>query len=227
MNEFKTDEAAELQEGPAASPRWTGAPSIELAHRLNAQCVEIACELAVSPHRTLPAFILQNRDLWRLLEPEARERVAAFPFVIVDIRFQDTQWWREIIEKLAMNPADLALSGRIEPKLLEDLMLETLLFARQSAREDVVVAKAMFALTSPAASLIAALSLQQVRAIALRHTEQLRVRWEEDPEFWRDLLIACRADDEEDLAAIRRQGKLLFCGELVPSPQSARPDDRQ
>ncbi len=187
MNEFKTDEAAELQEGPAASPRWTGAPSIELAHRLNAQCVEIACELAVSPHRTLPAFILQNRDLWRLLEPEARERVAAF----------------------------------------QDLMLETLLFARQSAREDVVVARAMFALTSPAASLIAALSLQQVRAIALRHTEQLRVRWDEDPEFWRDLLIACRADNEEDLAAIRRQGKLLFCGELVPSPQSARPDDRQ
>jgi hypothetical protein len=224
MNENKNDEAADLQRGPAASPRWTGAPAIELAHQLNRQCVDLACELAASPHTTLPAFILQNRDLWRLLELEARQRVAAFPFVIVDARFQDAAWWRDILSKLAINPADLTLSSRSDPKLFEDLMLETLLFARQAAREDIVVATALFAMTSPVASLIASLSLQQVRAIALSHTEQLRVRWDETPEFWGDLLIACRADDEVALAAIRRRGKRLFCGELAPSPPSARPN---
>jgi hypothetical protein len=32
MDEFKTDEAAEMPQGSASSPRWTGAPSIALAH---------------------------------------------------------------------------------------------------------------------------------------------------------------------------------------------------
>ncbi|MDB6084807.1 MAG: hypothetical protein JWN43_2688 [Gammaproteobacteria bacterium] len=106
-----------------------------------------------------------------------------------------------------MSPADLMPSS--------DLALETLLFARQSAREDVNVAKAMFAMTSPVANLIASLTLPQVRAIALKNTSQLRVRWDNDPEFWRDLLVASRAGDEQAIAALRRHGKLLFCGELI------------
>ena len=209
MDEFDTDEPAALSQGHAASPRWTGAPSIELAHQVNVQCVELICELAVSPNPSLPAFVLQNRDLWRLLEPEARQRVAAFPFVIVDLRFQDDDWWRQIRGRLSMSPAEFPPFG--------DLALETLLFARQSAREDVNVAKAMFAMTSTVASLIASLSLTQVRAIAVGNTSELRVRWENDPELWRDLLIASRSGDAEGLAAIRRQAKLLFCGEFLLS----------
>ena len=58
--------------------------------------------------------------------------------------------------------------------------------------------------------------LSEVRAIALRNASQLRVRWDNDPEFWGDLLVACRAGDEQAIEAIRRQGKLLFCGEIVP-----------
>jgi len=83
------------------------------------------------------------------------------------------------------------------------------------AREDVVVATAMFAITSPLARLVASLTLQQVRAIAVGHARELRVRWERDVEFWRDLLVACRAGDDGSMAAARRQGKLLFCGEVA------------
>jgi hypothetical protein len=209
MDEFETDEAAALSQGYAASPRWTGAPSIELAHQVNVQCVDLICELAVSPNQNLPAFVLQNRDLWRLLEPEARQRVAAFPFVIVDLRFKDYDWWRQISGRLSMSPPEFPTFG--------DLALETLLFARQSAREDVNVAKAMFAMTSTVASLIASLTLTQVRTIAVGNTGELRVRWDNDPELWRDLLIASRSDESQVLAAIRRQAKLLFCGEFLVS----------
>jgi hypothetical protein len=209
MDEFKTDEAAALTQGSAAPPRWTGAPSIELAHQLNVQGVELICELAVSPNPTLPAFVLQNRDLWRLLEPEARQRVAAFPFVIVDLRFKDEDWWRQISGRVSMSPAEFPSFG--------DLALETLLFARQSAREDVNVAKAMFAVTSTVANLIASLTLTQVRAIAVGNTSELRFRWDNDPELWRDLLIVSRSGESQALAAIRRQAKLLFCGEFLLS----------
>src|SRR5258707_874982 len=94
MDEFETEEGTELPQVSAASPRWTGAPSIALAHQLNEQCVELVCELAAtSSTQELPQFVLQNRDLLRLLEIEARKRVAAFPFVIVDLRFKDAKSW--------------------------------------------------------------------------------------------------------------------------------------
>jgi hypothetical protein len=73
MDEFKTDEAAEISQGSATLPRWTGTPSVALAHGLNEQCVELVCDLAASSSiEEFPRFILQNRDLWRLLEPDAR-----------------------------------------------------------------------------------------------------------------------------------------------------------
>jgi len=217
VEEFKTEGAAEVS---AASPRWTGAPAIELAHQLNEQCVELVCELAAtSTDQEPPPFVLRNRDLCRLLDPEARRRVAAIPFVIVDIRFKDADWWQRAGDGHWMSPTNATVSSGIPPKLCEDLALETLLFARQAAREDINVAKAMFAMTSPVARRMASLTLQQVRTIALGSTQHLRVRWDGDPEFWRDLLIACRTGDEQAMAAMRRQAKLLFCGEFVPTPR--------
>ena len=185
----KTDD-----EASSASPRWTGAPSIPLAHQLNGQCIELVCELANDlSAQELPPFILQNRELWRLLEPEARRRVAAFPFVIVDLHFRDSQPWQLASDGHPMAAADSMLYSGLPPKLFEDLALETLLFARQAAREDVNVAIAMFAMTLAVVRLIASLTVSQVSAIALRNASQVRVRWDNHPDFWHDLLTACRA----------------------------------
>jgi hypothetical protein len=73
----------------------------------------------------------------------------------------------------------------------------------------------MFAMTSSVASLIASPTLAQVRLIAIDNRQQLRIRWDSDPESWGGLLVACRSDDEQTLAAFRRQAKLLFRGEFV------------
>ena len=118
-----------------------------------------------------------------------------------------------------MSPIDSAHYRGIPPKLFEDLLLETLLFARQAAREDLSVAKAMFAMIPSVATAIASLTLPQVRTIAVGNTHRIRVRWDSHPEFWGDLLVACRGRDERALAALRREGKLLFCGELIESHQ--------
>jgi hypothetical protein len=218
MDEFETDEAAGIPQGSATSPRWTGAASIALAHRLNEQCVEFLCELAItSSSQDLPPFVLQNRDQWRLLEFEARKRVAAFPFVIVDLRFKHAESWQRAADGHLMSAADFPLFGGVPTKLFEDLILETLLFVRQTAREDVNVAKAMFAMTSPVASLIVSLTLPQIRAVAASNARLFRVRWDSDPEFWGELLVASRGSDERAMDALRRQGKLLFCGELIGS----------
>jgi hypothetical protein len=127
-----------------------------------------------------------------------------------------------------MAPSYFAPYSGLPSKLFEDLALETLLFARQAAREDVNVSIAMFAMTLSVARLIATLTVSQVRAIAFRNASQLRVRWDNHPDFWRDLLTACRAGDERAIESMRRQAKLLFCGEgVLNATQSPRPDTGQ
>lgn len=65
-----------------------------------------------------------------------------------------------------MSSADSSLHTGVPPKHFEDLTLDTLLFARQAAREGVNVARAMFAMTADVASLSASLTVSQIRAIA-------------------------------------------------------------
>jgi hypothetical protein len=207
MDEFETDEAGEMPQG-SATLRWTGAASIVLAHRLDEQYVEFSCELATtSSSQELPQFVLQNRDQWRLLEFDARKRVAEFPFVIIDLRFKDAESWQRAADGHLMSATYFPPSSGFPPKLLEDLILETLLFARQTAREDVSVAKAMFGMTSPVASVIVSLTLPQIRMVAAGNTRLFRVRWDSDPEYWGDLLVASRENDKQAMAALRRQGQ--------------------
>lgn len=70
-------------------------------------------------------------------------------------------------------------------------------------------------MAAPVARRIASLTLQQVRAIATGQAQHLTVRTEQDVEFWGDLIIACQGAEGPAMAALRRQAKLLFCGELV------------
>ena len=146
-------------------------------------------------------------------------KLTPYPIVIVDLRFQDAESWQRALQGHLMSPINSTHYNGIPPKLFEDLLLETLLFARQAAREDISVAKPMFAMIPAVATVIASLTLPHVRTIAVGNTHQLRVRWDSHPEFWGDLLAACRGTDEPAVAALRRQGKLLFCGELIESHQ--------
>ena len=196
--------------------RWRGAPSIRLAHQLNERCIDLFCELAIESSPENPwSIIVSSRDLWCRLDAAARKRLAVFPFAIVDVRFKAELWWR------AMSEHGLAMSGGASGSnstpwsRYEWLALETLLCAWQVAREDRGVAQMIFAMRPSVAECIAGLTMQQVRTIAIGGAQALRIRWDDDPKFWRELLLAVREDDDRTLATLRREAKLLFGGELL------------
>lgn len=62
---------------------------------------------------------------------------------------------------------------------------------------------------------VAALTMQQVRTLAVESAKYLRLRWDNHPRLWRDLLVAAREPDDAALEALRREAKLHFCGELI------------
>lgn len=202
--------------GLPSAPRWKGARSLELAHELNSRCIDLLCRSAARPFvEGLPVMVRANRNLWCQLNTEARWRLADFPFVIVDVRFRDDDWWRgrgkiqdDVIAECPA--ADEALR---EPR--QSLLLETLMFAWQVAREDSRVAQILFAMTQTVARVISSLAMQDIRALATNQSSSLRVRWDSDAQIWRDLLVAVATDNEEALHEVRLHAKLLFCGDLI------------
>lgn len=197
-------------------PRWMGASSIRLAHQLNEQCIDLLCDIAIeSPRETLCSLLALNRDLWIRLDGAARKRLALFPFVIADVRFKDVAWWLGLSRQqpaVIRAPEVLSVGG---VPCCDHLALETLMFAWQLAREDRRVAQIVFGMAPAVADCIGALTMQQVRITAGEGVRFFRVRWDDQPQFWRELLISAREEDEAALIALRRDAKLLFCGELI------------
>ena len=89
------------------------------------------------------------------------------------------------------------------------------MFGWQVAREDRSVASMIFAMPPSVADCIATLTMQQVRTLAVESAKSLRLRWDNHPRLWRDLLMAAREPDDAALEALRREAKLHFCGELI------------
>jgi hypothetical protein len=218
MNEFE----AQLEGGERGSPpQWKGAPAIKLAHQLNEQCIELLCNLAAEQYDQAPwPFLEVNRDLWCRLDSEARRRLATFPFVIVDIHFGVQAWW---LEPRHLNPvyqSGSATHPAMPPTPWECLALEALMFAWQVAKDDRRVAHMVFGMAPAVTSIIASLSMQQVRVVASHSAQVMRVRWDDKPKFWRELLIAARATDASGFMALKHHAarRLLHALALVSRP---------
>lgn len=203
MNEVE-QESEELSASPT---RWKGTKAIQLVHQVNERCIDMVCDVAVDGSVEVEwPFLSSNRDLWRRLDANARRRLARFPFVIVDVRFGDGAWWRSMGEcsPRARWPVN-AVSNGLPANDCECLSLEALMFAWQVARQDLRVAHMVFAMAPTVATSIAALSMRDIRTIGIRGAAELRVRWDDKPMFWRELLLSARDDDEEALMALKHQ----------------------
>lgn len=217
---MKDSDDGNMAEGQPLTPhRWKGARSIGLAQQLNEQFIELCCELSLDVASGSPfPLVAAHRDLWSRLDPISRKRLSLFPFVIVDLRFGDVAWWHMAARNSGHSRGHFA--GTVPEARWAWLALETLMFGWQVAREDRAVASMLFAMPQPVVDCIAALTMQQVRMLAVESARCVRLRWDNDSRFWRELLIAAREPDEATLEGLRREAKLHFCGELIHTQYS-------
>jgi hypothetical protein len=196
---------------------WRGAQALRRVHALNERCLELLVNVARNDRqRTSLAIVNQDRDLWRSLNATARKRAARTPFLLVDVRFQDAEWWR-----LAKNPrpssrSRLTLCEAFNGKTAGELMRETLMLAWSTVAFERGCASILFGMTPAVTGTIAELGPQDVERIAARHSRNLRPRWEDFPVFWGKLLAAARDGDEEALHEIHLHGTQLIGSELLP-----------
>jgi hypothetical protein len=194
--------------------RWKGGDSLDFVYQFNERALGLLSGVAMSSIPDDFAAIAPYRDQWSGLDAEIIRRAARFPFVILDVHFTNETWWQRVIQlKTASTVAPIPC--RWPTKVAEPLMQEMMIFAWHSVKSDRRVAWLLLGMSSAVANVIADLSPEQLTQIARSHSSELRLRWQDNADFWSQLLRTARNGDQNALEEIRLHAKLLLCGELI------------
>jgi hypothetical protein len=205
---------------PRAEPSgsmWKGAQALTRVHALNERCLELLTQLARGDRRRIDLVIVnQHLDLWRSLSATVRRRAARTPFLLMDLHFQNAEWWRSVAHSRPASRRTMILRAAFTGRIAGELMRETLMLAWSTVAFDRGAANIMLGMTPPVSGVLAALGPQDVERIAARHSEHLQPRWQDFPVFWGKLLSAARNGDDEQLHEAHLYGVQLIGSELLP-----------
>jgi hypothetical protein len=196
---------------------WKGAHALRRVHVLNERCLEVLAQLARTERARLNLTIIsQHRNLWRSLSVAERKRAALMPYLLVDVHFQDVDWWRWAKAPRAGSRHSVVSQPVFTGKVAAELMRETLMLAWSTVVLDPGIAGVLLGMTPAVREIVAGLAPQDAERITARHSRHLRPRWEDFPAFWGGLLTAAQKSDEEALHEVRLHGMQLIGSELLP-----------
>lgn len=196
-------------------PEWKGAHALRLVRELNERCIESLVQVAHSRQLTTGVEIVdEHRALWCKLDVAARRRAAAAALLLMDVQFLNADWWRWARGRQTgrYRAQD---SRRLPKKLANELMREALILAWSTAVNDPHTAGLLFGMSPAVAGIFGELVPHDIEQIAAKHKHQLRLRWEEHPTFWRELLSAAQRADDEALHEIHLYSLQLLGSELL------------
>ena len=198
------------------APGWAGRRVLEVAHRLNEECIAALAE-AAAPHEPPADFnpVAGLSELWRQLDGPAVSRASRSAVLLVDLNFARADWWSRAAQSSARsNPC--ACAGSAFPiEIARDLLREVLTETWSAHRSMPHALSLIFGMTRTVCAEIASLKVSAIDRIVLEHAGELRPRWSENLEFWRRMLEASIAADEEMLADLHLYSLQLLGGELI------------
>jgi hypothetical protein len=181
---------------------------------LNAQCLELLFEQAL----TLPAqanlFLHNVSEMWRTLDVQSRQRVASCPYLLIDAGFGDPDHWRWLDERHVNEapppPYNVFFTVPRAPTVARQIFM----YVWHLAQSKDLTAQLLLGVPAPCARLISACTLREVHGLAERHPDWLRPRWPDKVKLWRELLLAAASGEPLALQGAYMHGMQLLAGEL-------------
>ena len=140
-------------------------------------------------------FVKETGPLIRAMDPDARHRAAACPYLLFDAGFADQQRWTWVsgnyvreLEKKYGAPVFTLKQTRSMARLV-------FTYAWHLARSQHAAARLLLGMSAHCARLIAVCTLRQIHDLAEAHPEWLQPRWPARPQFWRELLVSATSGD--------------------------------
>lgn len=182
------------------------------AHELNRDYVELLVAQSQVCHdvKGLPLQLLYELSV---LSAAARLRLAAAPFMLYSLGFEDQHLWRAILEDqcIAAPPDRYAISSAPPATAFCEVAL---FFAWHTAVMNRFAARMLFSMPDTLAERIAQTPLWRLRRIAAEFPGLLLPRWPANPAFWPDLLRFAAAGDWQRLEMTQLLGSQLIAAEL-------------
>jgi hypothetical protein len=214
--------ASDITDSPGSLPawKWTGAQTLDFVYSLNERCVQVLGMEVTEEGRRFPdcetaEMARTCQKLWFELDEDTRRLAAKCPFLLVDMRFQNEKWWREVEEGASSSDGKSPDLSIFPAEVARELSAETLTLAWHTTRLDPRIASQLLGLAPGVVGIIASLGPREVQRIAARHCHQLRPRWESNPAFWEQLLQTAVSGNPASLSEFHLHGLQLLGGDLL------------
>jgi hypothetical protein len=222
------------EEMPGASAPVLSAAVLAQIHELNLDYIELLAaehNAGSSSDGQLQHLPCKLHGMIAGLAPPARDSLAALPYTLYSLGFEDEKLWRSLEEPAAL-ASSLCMSQRYaqahSASLQASLCEIALLYAWHVATASPVAARLIYAMPESVAQRLTAAPPWYVRRLAVHHAVLLMPRWPTNPGFWPDLVHFAAAGDHQRLATAKLLGSQLIAAELQGSAlQSPRLRARQ
>ena len=200
------------QERPWEAHAWLRADTLAALAELNEQCLDmLALQFGTTSINQAPLLVREIGALVRGMDPDARHRAAACPYLLFDAGFADQQRW-------AWVSGNAVSEHRREPPYFtvqQTRSMARLVFtyAWHLARSQHAAARLLLGMSAHCARLIAVCTLRQIHELSEAHPEWLQPRWASRPGFWRELLISANAGNAAAIDQSRMRGLQLMAAE--------------
>lgn len=194
-----------------------------LLQEVNGRLIDLLVLASQNPNASALPLALELSEVLEHMDPAARARAAASPFLLVDFGFRDAARWSG-----ARGGAESvnACEGYFpHPQALE-LAQMTLILAWSLVRSNRDAAFVMLGVSPDCAEIIADLRLQELQRIAEERSAWIRPRWETRPDIWRELLGMANTVESPILSKFGALGLKFFFGDVFsnePAGYAERP----
>jgi hypothetical protein len=184
---------------------------------VNERCLELLVYAARQEPKGSFTLVAELRELLKTADPAIRRRAACRSFLLVDMEFGNSDWWRGAGSQLSEQARLPSWRGSFPRASGARLARATLLLAWNSLRaaRDPAAARLLLGMTVEVGDLIASLKFDQIDRIAEKRLRFVRPRWDDRPAVWRRLLLAARADDQKLMGEFNVHALQLLAGELM------------
>lgn len=166
------------------------------AHEINLQVLGLLSRAALRETPTL-ALARQFQGPLRCLVPEAQQRVARHPLLLVDMRLTRPDWWSSALSSRALvGPAHTKRPAF--PKSAAIQLGRGIITLLRHSTHIVGIEACLLGAHPRVLHSIGALSLADVERLAERNFSEVRPRWENRPEFWQKVLQAASGDPRKN-----------------------------